>query len=251
MVALVSLILVVLAGTIAGVAVAIDPALDLKIAAYFQAPAVKAALAPFYPLFDILRDCNIALSTAFVLVAIATLIIKLVWPHRPTLMSARAALLMIFVFAIGPALLANGILKPHSGRPRPAAVVELGGTQPFVQWWDLSGECDGNCSFVSGEASGAYALLAPAAVAPAPWRPLAFVGVVAYGTAIGVMRMAVQAHFATDVVFSGVLMALIVWLLHGCIYRWQRTRLTEDDVELLLGLCRARIKARIARCRRA
>ncbi len=251
MVALVSLMLVILTGVVAGVAVAIDPALDLKIAAYFQAPAVKAALAPCYPWFDMVRDCNVALSTAFVLVAMATLISKLVWPHRTTLMSARAALLMVFTFAIGPALLANTILKPHSGRPRPAAVVELGGTQPFVQWWDFSGECDGNCSFVSGEASGAYALLAPAAVAPAPWRTPAIVGAVAYGTAIGVMRMAVQAHFATDVVFSGVLTALIVWLLHGCIYRWKRTRLSGQDVEGFLGLCRARIKAQIAKCRRA
>jgi lipid A 4'-phosphatase len=166
-------------------------------------------------------------------------------------MSARAALLVIFAFVLGPTLLANGILKPHSGRPRPAAVVELGGTQPFVQWWDLSGECDGNCSFVSGEASGAYALLAPAAVVPAPWRTLVIGGALAYGTAIGVMRMAVQSHFATDVVFSGVFMALIVWLLHGCIFRWKRTRLTEDHVGLFLGLCRARVKARIARCRRA
>ena len=251
MVALVSLMLVILTGVVAGLAVAIDPALDLKIAAYFQAPAVKAALAPYYPWFDTMRDCNVALSTAFVLVALATLVIKLVWPHRPTLMSARAALLVIFTFALGPALLANGILKPHSGRPRPAAVAELGGTQPFVQWWDLRGECDGNCSFVSGEASGAYAMLAPAAVTPAPWRTLAIVGAVAYGTAIGVMRMAVQAHFATDIVFSGVFTALIIWLLYGCIYRWKRTRLTEEDVESFLGLCRARIKARIARCRRA
>jgi lipid A 4'-phosphatase len=243
--------LVVLTGAVAGVAVAIDPALDLKIAAYFQTPAVKAALAPFFPWFNTVRDCNVALSTTFVLVAVATLIIKFVWPHRPTLMSARAALLVIFAFVLGPTLLANGILKPHSGRPRPAAVVELGGTQPFVQWWDLSGECDGNCSFVSGEASGAYALLAPAAVVPAPWRTLAIGGALAYGTAIGVMRMAVQSHFATDVVFSGVFMALIVWLLHGCIFRWKRTRLTEDHVGLFLGLCRARVKARIARCRRA
>ncbi len=159
---------------------------------------------------------------------------------------------MIFAFALGPALLANGILKPHSGRPRPAAVVELGGTQPFVQWWDLSGECDGNCSFVSGEASGAYALLAPAAVvARRPGARLRSAARSLYGTAIGVMRMAVQAHFATDVVFSGVFMALIVWLLHGRIFRWKRTRLTEDHVGLFLGLCRARVKARIARCRRA
>jgi membrane-associated PAP2 superfamily phosphatase len=246
--------LVVLTGVLAGIAVSIDPALDLKIAAYFQMPAVKAALLPFHPWFDAARDCNVALGAAFVLVAAGTLVIKFIWPHRASLMSARTALLILVTSALGPALLANGILKPHSGRPRPAAVVELGGTQPFVQWWDWRGQCDGNCSFVSGEAAGAYALLAPAAVASAPWRAAAIGTVVVYGTAIGVMRMAVGSHFATDVVFAGVFIALVVWLMHGCIYRWRSTRLTEDDVELFLGLCRARIKTQIARflirCRR-
>jgi lipid A 4'-phosphatase len=237
------LVLIVLAAGIAAAAVAIDPALDLQIAGWFQTPGVKAALTPLYPWFDTLRDCNVALSSAFVIVAVGTLIIKLIWPRQRTLMSLRTALLVIFTFALAPALLVNSILKPYSGRPRPAAVVELGGTQRFVQWWDFSGECDGNCSFVSGEASGAYALLAPAAAAPMPWRTVAIAAVVVYGTAIGVMRMAATGHFATDIVFAGVFTALIVWLLHGCIYRWPRTRLTEAGVERFLARRRARMKA--------
>ncbi len=243
--AFIGLVLIVSAGVIAGAAVAIDPALDLKIAAYFQTPGAKAALAQLYPWFDTLRDCAVALTAAFALVAAGTLIIKLIWPGRYTLMSARTSLLILATVALAPGLLVNGILKPHSGRPRPAAVVELGGTQPFVQWWNFRGECDGNCSFVSGEASGAYALLAPAAVAPAPWRSLAIGAVVVYGTAVGVMRMAVGGHFATDIVFAGVFTALIVWLIHGCMVRWARTRLTEDDVEWFLERGRLKIKAMI------
>ena len=243
--ALLGLLLIVLAGVVAGAAAAIDPAFDLKIAAYLQTPGVKAALAPFYPWFDTLRDCNFALTGAFVVVAFGTLAIKLIWPGRYTLMSARTSLLVLSTVALAPGLLVNGILKPHSGRPRPAAVVQLGGTQPFVQWWDLRGECDGNCSFVSGEASGAYALLAPAAVAPAPWRALAIGAVACYGTAVGMMRMTVGGHFATDIVFAGVFTALIVWLLHGCMLRWTRTRLSEADVERFLERARLKIKAAI------
>jgi lipid A 4'-phosphatase len=236
------LLLIVLAGGIAAAAVWIDPALDLQIAAWFLTPGVRAALTPFYPWFDTVRDCNVALSSAFVIVAGCTLIIKLIWPRQRTLMSLRTSLLVIFTFALAPGLLVNTILKPHSGRPRPAAVVELGGTQRFVQWWDFSGDCDGNCSFVSGEASGAYALLAPAAAAPMPWRPVAIAAVVVYGTAIGVVRMAVAGHFATDVVFAGVFTALIVWLLYGTIYCWPRTRFTEDSLEQHRARRRARTK---------
>ncbi len=237
------LVLIVLAAVIAAIAVWIDPALDLQIAAWLQSPAVKVTLAPLNPWFDTVRDGNVAFTAVFVVVAAGTLVIKLIAPHRRTLMTARAALLILATFALAPGLLVNGILKAHSNRPRPAAVVELGGTQRFVQWWDFRGECDGNCSFVSGEASGAYALLAPAVVAPAPWRSLAIGAAVIYGTAIGVMRMAVGGHFATDIVFAGVFTALIVWLLHGCIYRWTRTRLTEDDVEAFLARGRLKIKA--------
>jgi len=248
---LVLLILVVLTGVLTSAAVSIDPALDLKIAAYFQLPAVKAAVAALIPWFNTVRDCNVTLSAAVVLVATGTLLIKVIWPRRSTLMTARAALIVLATFALGPTLLANSILKPHSARPRPGSVVELGGTQPFVQWWDWRGQCDSNCSFVSGEASGAYALLAPAAVAPAPWRTVAIGTVVVYGTAIGVMRMAVGAHFATDVVFAGVFTALIVWFLYGWMYRWQRTRMTEEDVESFLEECHVWVRAQIARLRRA
>ena len=38
------------------------------------------------------------------------------------------------------------------------------------------------------------------------------------------------AHFFTDVVFAGVFMFLVVWTLHGMIYRW-RTRAEEGVIE--------------------
>jgi len=244
-------ILVVLIGSAAGLAVVLDPLLDIRIATYFQTPGVKAAVEPLTPLFNTLRDYNLALTVAFVLLSFCALALKTVWPRGPMLVPARAALLILSVFALGPALLANGILKPHGGRPRPAAVVELGGTQPFVQWWDWRGECDGNCSFVSGEASAAYALLAPAAVVPAPWRVVAIGAAIAYGTAMGVLRIAVGAHFLTDVIFAGLFMALIVWLLHGCIYRWRRTRLTEESAQQAIEGGRVLARSALLRSRSA
>ncbi len=45
--------------------------------------------------------------------------------------------------------------------------------------------------------------------------------------------------------FAGVFTALIVWLIHGCMVRWARTRLTEDDVEWFLERGRLKIKAMI------
>ena len=39
------------------------------------------------------------------------------------------------------------------------------------------------------------------------------------------------AHFFSDVVFAGVFTFLIIWIVHGLIYRWPRTRLNEEAVE--------------------
>jgi hypothetical protein len=53
----------------------------------------------------------------------------------------------------------------------------------------------------------------------------------AFGAAIGVMRIGGGGHFFTDVVFAGVFMFLLVWTAHGLIYRWRRTSLSEAAVD--------------------
>lgn len=114
---------------------------------------------------------------------------------------------------------------------RPADIVQFGGTDRFTAWWDPTGPCPDNCSFIGGEASSAFWTLAPAALSPPQWRPLAYAGVFAFGAAMGVLRMAGGAHFFTDIVFAGVLMFVVVWTLHGLIYRWRPTQLTDAAVE--------------------
>ncbi len=73
--------------------------------------------------------------------------------------------------------------------------------------------------------------MAPAALAPPQWRLLAYGAALAFGAAMSVLRMAAGAHFFTDGVFAGVFMFLVVWTLHGLIYRWRPTRLTDEAIE--------------------
>ncbi|MGZ3351761.1 MAG: phosphatase PAP2 family protein, partial [Xanthobacteraceae bacterium] len=49
--------------------------------------------------------------------------------------------------------------------------------------------------------------------------------------AVGVLRMAAGAHFFSDVVFAGVFSFLVIWLTHGCLYRWRRTRISDAAVD--------------------
>jgi lipid A 4'-phosphatase len=160
---------------------------------------------------------------------------KLLLPRRRMLIGGRAALFMMLTLAIGPGLIANTLLKDHWGRSRPIDILEFGGNDHFTPWWDPRGPCPNNCSFIAGEPSGAFWTLAPAALAPPQWRLLAYAGVFAFGAALGVLRMAAGGHFFTDVVFAGVLMYLVVWSLHGLIFRWRATRLGKDTVERALA----------------
>jgi membrane-associated PAP2 superfamily phosphatase len=225
------LLIALAVAVVVGLAFGLYPALDLKIAAPFFDPQRLGFWARIDPAFLWLRLIGTYAVTAIVAPAFLALAWKLVQPRRRMLIPGRAALFMIATLALAPGLVTNVILKDYWGRPRPIDVTAFGGESHFVPWWDPRGDCDKNCSFVAGEPSGAFWTLAPAALAPPQWRMLAYAGALAFGAVIGFGRIAAGGHFFSDVAFSGVFTFLIVWIVHGLIYRWPRTRITDEQVE--------------------
>jgi lipid A 4'-phosphatase len=179
----------------------------------------------------LVRDASMTVVGLLVAPALAALVIKLIQPARPMLVPGRASVFLIITLLLGPLLASNILLKDYWGRPRPRDIVTFGGTSTFVPWWDPRGSCPDNCSFVAGEASGAFWTLAPAALAPPQWRPLAYGAALAFGAAVGFLRIGFGGHFVSDVVFAGVITFLIIWLVHGVLYRWRRTRVTDDVIQ--------------------
>jgi membrane-associated PAP2 superfamily phosphatase len=179
----------------------------------------------------ITRDALQALPWLIAAPAAIALLVKLAWPSRKLMLSGRAIVLLLATFLIVPGLIANGVFKTHWNRPRPNETVQFGGTIPFVAWWDPRGECRENCSFFSGEAAAAFWTYAPAALTPPPLRPLAFAAATALGLGTGLMRVAFGRHFLSDVIAAGVVTYIVIWLMHGYLYRWPRTRWREDAVE--------------------
>jgi lipid A 4'-phosphatase len=49
-----------------------------------------------------------------------------------------------------------------------------------------------------------------------------------YGACVSFIRVAVGAHFLSDVLFAGVFTALLVWILHGVFWRWKRTAVPDQ-----------------------
>jgi lipid A 4'-phosphatase len=221
---------------ITGVAFGVFPQLDLMISGWlFDADSKQFTLSGLMfggqGWLATLRDAGMWVVTALVAPAVVALIGKAVWPQAPLVVPARAVVYLLLTLALAPGLMANGLLKDYWGRSRPIDVRNFAGTERFVPWWDPRGECPQNCSFVSGETSGAFWAFAPASLAPAPLRPLAYSAVIVFGSAIGVLRMAFGGHFFSDVAFAGVFTFLIVWCVHGLIYRWLAAMLSDETIE--------------------
>jgi lipid A 4'-phosphatase len=219
----------------AGLVFGIYPELDIFVSSLFFNEAAEKFVSKSDPLLSVLRHVFMLVLVPVVLTSLFALVGKLALPSRPILIPGKVAMFLLITLVLGPGLLINGILKPNSGRPRPLTVVEFNGYEKFQPWYSFRGSCTRNCSFASGEASGAFWTLAPAALVPAPYRYAAIGAAVAYGTAIGIMRIAFGAHFLSDVIFAGLLTALIVWVAHGFFFRWRTAALSEAAVEERMG----------------
>jgi membrane-associated PAP2 superfamily phosphatase len=228
-----SLLIALAIAAVTGIVFAIWPQLDLKLSGPFYDAATGQWRSLDGPL-GILRDVVAGLIALIAAPAFIALLVKLILPRRPMWLPGRAVVLMISTLALGPGLAVNVILKDNSGRPRPLHVTEFGGSGKFLPWWDMRGTCDKNCSFVAGESSGAFWTMAPAAVAPPQWRAAAYTAAIVFGAVVGVMRISAGGHFFSDVVFGGVVVFLVIWLVHGLLYRWRTTRLTDAGVEHVL-----------------
>jgi membrane-associated PAP2 superfamily phosphatase len=197
------------------------PNLDIEISGLFYDPAARNFPLRTNSILAHLRDAAVWVLVLLIAPCVVALLIKLMMPRAKAWISARTAIFLVATLALAPGLLVNVLLKNHWDRPRPVAVVEFGGSERFVPWWDPRGQCVKNCSFVSGETSSAFWTLAPAALAPAPWRFLAYASAIAFGVGMGAVRMMMGAHFFTDVVFAGFFTFIIIVLIHGLIFRTQ------------------------------
>jgi membrane-associated PAP2 superfamily phosphatase len=218
---------------IVGLVFGLFPQLDLAISAPFYPIARNGNTFGLRidPSLMLVRNIGLWISTAIILVVLAALVIKLILPTRRLFIPGRAVVFLIVTMALGPGLVVNVILKDHWGRPRPIDVTQFGGNEHFVPWWDPRGDCPGNCSFVSGDVSGAFWTVAPAVLVPPAWRVLAYGAALTLGAAMATLRVVAGAHFFSDVAFAGIFTFLIIWIVHGLIYRWPRTRLSDETIE--------------------
>jgi lipid A 4'-phosphatase len=128
-------------------------------------------------------------------------------PHAP---SGLQIVFLVATMAVGPGLIVNLGLKDHTHRPRPVHTQQFGGTAEFRPWYRFDGDCRTNCSFVSGEGSEAFWMVAPASLAPPPFRPLAIAGALLFGVLTSLLRMAFGGHYLSDVLLAALIVMIVV-----------------------------------------
>jgi len=180
---------------------------DLAVASYFYVPGAGWPHGNELPWDLLYRYGNIP---AIVLAAISGAVFVLSFVIERFRRERMAALFIVVFLALGPGLVVNTVFKDHWGRPRPADIVQFGGTDAYRPFWSPGQPGQGR-SFPSGHAAIGFFLMAPFFVlrSRAPrWARKALVAGILYGTLMGLARMTQGGHFLTDIIWSGVLVYL-------------------------------------------
>ncbi len=156
-------------------------------------------------------------TVAVALFSLAMLVLTALRP-RATRTTPRLWGFATLSFLLGPGLLTNLILKANWGRARPQSVLEFGGPHHFTPPILIAHECSSNCSFVSGEASGAVTLALVLGLILLPGlglRARAFwAGALGLGAGwAALLRIMTGRHFLSDTLFAADLMVIVVLTL--------------------------------------
>ena len=158
------------------------------------------------PALNFLFKAVDVISRGVLIIAIGLLVLRSFQRHGRLLSTAIVA----FSLIIGPAVVVNAVFKDHWDRARPRQIQEFGGEKIFSPAWVVSNQCDRNCSFTSGHAAAGFSFVVLHFVARG--RRWLWLGLLAGGL-IGAARIAVGAHFLSDIVFSFFLVYLTAALV--------------------------------------
>jgi lipid A 4'-phosphatase len=203
---------------------AIDVAgFDLAVQALFYSPGAGWALGDREPWAFLYHFGNLPAFALGAMGVIAFVLSFFAERFRP---DRTAALFVVVLLVLGPGLLVNTVFKDHWGRPRPADIVQFGGTETYRSFWH-PGPPERGRSFPSGHAAVGFFLMAPFFVlrrrAPGWARRVLAAGIL-YGSLMGLGRMIQGGHFLTDVIWSGC-MVYFTGLFLYYLFRLDRERM--------------------------
>lgn len=179
----------------------------------------------------LLHELVPAVTVAVALGILALIAYSLIRKRQIGPFRTRALLYLLAALVLGPGLVVNSAFKDHWGRARPRDVVEFGGGKKFTPAFVISDQCARNCSFVAGDPSVAFFFLAFAFLVRR--RRYIYAAAISAGAVVGMARIVAGAHYLSDVVFSGIFVFIIAYLLYHYVFRvpGERDPLDSGSVE--------------------
>jgi lipid A 4'-phosphatase len=135
---------------------------------------------------------------------------------QPKLILTSWAFFLFTTALIAPGLIVNTVLKDNFGRARPSQIQEFNGTKKFTAAFVMTNQCDENCSFSSGHAAMGFYFSALAYVAAGLYFSRIYMITIIFGSMVGLSRIIMGGHFASDVIISGFIVLLFNHLIYLC-----------------------------------
>lgn len=188
----------------------IDPLIDIKISNLFFSENVFIS-----EKFTIIKSLRIYLKNFMIIIPILGLLFFLFILQKKKKKKLRLKLAILGLL-IGPifgcGLIANLIFKENWGRARPVHIIEFGGEKIFSNPFIKSDQCKTNCSWISGETSGAFSFMLGTIIFR---NHIFFILNWILGFLVFFCRLSMGGHFFSDNLFS---LFLMIYLAYG--YRY-------------------------------
>ncbi|MFD1199614.1 phosphatase PAP2 family protein [Brucella gallinifaecis] len=200
----------------------IFPQIDLTVSRYFFQSG--DFILSKHPQWIVLRDLH-RVSQWYLLACMIVLgAIYALWYRPLPFIAPHRIVYIALTFCFGPGLLVHG-LKTLIGRARPRELVEFGGLMDFTPAWQMAAMCRHSCSFPSGEAAAAAAMLSLLVFVPKRFRGWVAGIFIPLLVLISFNRVFMGAHFLSDIVIAWVLIiGLMLWF-------WPRVFRNADMID--------------------
>ena len=191
----------------------IFPSFDIKISELFYLKEFGFKYKEHYAVV-LFYNAIPLLTKTFVFICILYLLYILIKSKNFKKALSSWAFFLIISALIAPGITVNSLLKENFGRARPREIVEFGGTKNFSRAFAFSDQCPKNCSFSSGHAAMGYYFSSIAYVARSLYFARIYITSILFGSIVGLSRIIMGGHFASDIIVS----AFLVLLLNHLIY---------------------------------
>ena len=197
------------------------PSIDISISSLFYDPFIQSFKPnKFLHFIKELFQSTGALLLLLFLITIIVIYIKTKKLSRPVIFLTCTLVISAIAIEI--------VMKSEFGRARPRDIIEFNGDKQFTRAFELSDQCQKNCSFVSGHAGIGFFFLAFGFIARKKW---AFLPGLALGCLLSYTRIAQGGHFLSDVIIAGYVTFGIAWINALYWLKPQSTLINHNNID--------------------